>query len=347
MGRVRHPGSAGRMRLVNAGDGAGPLTLADYCRPFDGLHVAGGGNLTDAFPDELFQRSCLMAAFADQGKPVVLTGQQIGPFRSPRPAAALAAVLDRTVFVGVRDPVDSLSFCRAALATPRHALMGDDALGGPGGAEAIDQSLLARLGIPRGPFLVANLRVGPYTDGGRRHVEAVAALLDEISRAAFLPVVFVPTALGASDSDIETGRAVAQATRIAAVTVLEPPGLTPAVVRAVIGAAHGAVAMSHHVCTFALAQGVPAVCLFDGPYYGQKARALAAFWQDDRFALPLAALDPAGAASLVVAVFRDADLRWRLAERGRDAVHQWEDVFDREVRRAFGSGRPLPVPGSA
>lgn len=51
----------------------GRITLGEYCKQFDALHLVGGGFLTDTFYEELFRKYLLILTFAQQNKPVIFT----------------------------------------------------------------------------------------------------------------------------------------------------------------------------------------------------------------------------------------------------------------------------------
>jgi hypothetical protein len=71
------------------------------------------------------------------------------------------------------------------------------------------------------------------------------------------------------------------------IKVMGTDELTPATARGMLGCAFGAIGVSHHFCTFALSEAVPAICIHEGAYYEQKGRGIAAFWGDERLSSPL------------------------------------------------------------
>jgi hypothetical protein len=105
--------------------------------------------------------------------------------------------------------------------------------------------------------------------------------------------------------------------------------------KGIMGKAAGAVCVSYHACTFALCQGVPAVCLYDGDYYRQKAMGLCAFWSDDRLALDLNECASVEAADRILHVLQDQRLKSALQFRSSTAIQRWETVFDRRIRQVF------------
>jgi polysaccharide pyruvyl transferase WcaK-like protein len=313
----------------------GSVKLGEFCEQFDALHIVGGANLTDTFYRELFRRCVIILAFAEQGKPIILTGQQLGPFNSRMLRQALTRTLHKADFVGLREPVDSLTFCQEAHIDPKRLeVMGDDSFGLSPADDSLILGLLAQYGLKPNEFLAFNVRIGYYAQEHAKHVQKIAAIVDKIARQFQMPVVIVPIALNPSDSDIRSGKELAKAVRSANVLVLEN-NLTPALVKGVLGKAFGAVGVSYHFCTFALSQGVPAVCIYVGDYYAQKARGLCGFWQDERLALSLKDINTDWAVDHIVQVFKDELLRKKLNLLGKTAIEFWQDTFDRQVKNIF------------
>lgn len=309
-------------------------TVGDVCEPFDALHICGGGNLTDTFYWELVRKSILMCTFLEQGKPVVLTGQQVGPFGSMAFRRALSRTLRRIRFVGLRER-GSWDFCeRAGLDRAHFELMGDDSFGLAPANDALVTSLLARLGLRPGEFLAFNLRLGFYSGGLDQSLDQISAMLEQVASRLRMPILVVPISLNRWDDDIRAGQAVAAKLSSSEVLILRE-ALTPALAKGVLGKAFGAVGVSYHFCTFALSQGVPAVCIFNGEYYAQKARGLADFWEDKRLALALEGSLATTAADSIARALSDRPLRERLSYRAGNAVGEWRSAFDRGSRAAL------------
>jgi polysaccharide pyruvyl transferase WcaK-like protein len=341
LARVGKQLTAGSVGLSQVGGvGNQPRTLGEFCQPFDALHVVGGGNLTETFFKQLFARCCLILTFSEQRKPVILTGQQIGPISSDLSKTGLARTLRKASFVGLREPTDSWEFCRDADLEPsRFEVMGDDSLGLPPADESAICGLLAQHGLHGTDFLAVNARVASYAAKHREYLQGIAAVIQRVACEFRMPVVVVPIALNPWDSDVAWGKELANAVHAADAIVLKDEGLTPGLVKRLLGKAFGAIGVSYHFCTFALSQGVPAVCLYAGGYYAQKGRGLCAFWQDDRLALPVGSVAPAAAAGHIGQVLRDTVLREKLRLRSVQAVNRWQEVFDREVNHFFRPAR--------
>lgn len=312
--------------------------LAQFCEQFDGLHIAGGGNLTDTFPRELFRKCCVIHAFAEQRKPIVLTGQQLGPFRSRLLRKALGRALRKANFVGVRDPGESLTFCsNAHLDQGSFAFMGDDSLGLPPADDSSIRELLEQHGLRANQFLALNLRFTWNALKDPSCFQTFGSLVDKLATLFGMPILIVPIQLVGSDSDVASGQKIVDAASSASVSLMRQHDLTAPLVKGVLGRAFGAIGVSHHFCTYALSQGVPAVCIYEGDYYRQKALALAASWGDNRLALPLRRLELATAARDIARVLKDETLRAKLFSLSKTATQRWRELFRQKVTAVYGA----------
>src|SRR3990167_6942879 len=150
-----------------------------------------------------------------------------------------------------------------------------------------------------------------------------------------MPIVIVPIALNPGDSDIVSGKELAKLVRSAQILVMENNNLTPGLVKGILGKAFGVVGVSYHFCTFALSQGVPAVCIHDGDYYLQKARGLCGFWKDGRLALPLNETSTNQAVNHIVQLFEDGVFREKLSLEAKKSKELWYNIFDKQVKSYF------------
>jgi len=326
------------MLLANRKTPLRRMKLTEFCEPFDALHICGGGFLTDTFRSLLLSKCSLILTFIAQGKPVVLTGQQLGPFTNPFHEKTLYRTLRHAAFVGVRESTDSFAICqKAGLETEHFEIMGDDSFGCPASEDLLVSALLDQYGLEPCKFIAFNFRTGFYVKETAKYLQQVAELMLGLANQLQLPILVVPIYIGSDpNNDIEYGKKLAELTQDADILVLDDKNLTPALVKGVMGQAFGAIGVSYHFCTFALGQGVPAICIYDGDYYSQKARGLCGFWKDNRLALSLQNMDPESAVTHTVQVFEDEILREHLKQRAEHAVKEWQRIFDQAVQSAFG-----------
>jgi polysaccharide pyruvyl transferase WcaK-like protein len=326
-------------------------TLGEWVSAYDMLHVVGGADLNDIFPQECWERCCLIQTFASQGKPVILTGQQIGPFYSSVTRHSLLRALRDVKFIGLRESGESVQICKQARIGPdRFAVMGDDSFGLPAaGGEEIN-SLLGQFGLSPGKFIAANLRIGSYIPGTMKYIQVVADCLSYISRRYGIPVVIIPISLDEGDSDVSSGYRLCEVVNEDWIHILDRGNLTAGVVKGIVGQAYAAVGVSYHLCTFALSQGVPAVALFEGDYYAQKARGLSMFWEEERIAMPLDRLNSREAIREVTDLIEDNAFRERLQIRAERAKRRWKEMFDlnvAEMLSRFSTSSPACLTSSS
>jgi polysaccharide pyruvyl transferase WcaK-like protein len=313
-------------------------TLHELCARFDALHMVGGGYLTDVFPDQVVRFVCLARAFVEQDKPIVLTGQQVGPFRSRVLQTLTGGLLRGARFVGLREPTRSVELCQQfGLSTNNFRVMGDDSFGLICSSEAEILSFLAAHRLEPGRFLAFNVRVGPYAAEHGEHLRFIARLAEELARSFRLPIVMVPIAFNSDDSDDRSGEELMNLIQRTEVRRIDSRYLTPGLVRGLLGNAFGAIGVSYHFCTFALSQGVPAVCIYEGEYYSQKALGICNFWQDDRLAISLHKAGVSSTVERLSALLNDSHGRARLSERARFAIEAWRKTFDEQVQKNFGT----------
>jgi polysaccharide pyruvyl transferase WcaK-like protein len=308
-----------------------PMTIRRFCKQFDALYIAGGGDLNDVFPEALWRCCALIAAFTAQGKPAYLSGQQIGPIHRRESDLMLQSALRSATYVGVREPTDSIGFCeRAGIVGARYAMTGDDSFGIAPASPAEVARLLTRHGVRAGEFIAVNVRIGGYVPVESAALRRIGELLCALQTATGMPLLAVPISIAESDSDIESARLLARHLDGSPLQVLEGEQFSAALLKGVLGAAYGAVGMSYHFGTFALSGGVPAIALYTGDYYAQKARGVSRFWGDDRLAVSIDSLGQQ-AATNILSLFADTDLRARLRKHADHAQQAWARAFDQNV----------------
>jgi polysaccharide pyruvyl transferase WcaK-like protein len=327
-------------RLLAKGRAAGALpvrttagwsTLGRWCGQYDALFISGGGDMNDCFPEALGQYCALIHAFANQGKPVILSGQQLGPVDCAASRELLFSALRRSSYVVVREPTESLRLCQeAGLREDQFAMSGDDSLGMPAAGDCAVHELMGSYQIASQRFIAVNLRIAPYNDISRVAIKSLVETLGKLSTMYGAELVLVPISIAEGDSDIDAGRELGSLLGEVPMKVIGGGGLSAPLIKGLLAHAIGAIGVSYHFNTFALSQGVPAVAIYSGAYYRQKANGLAAFWGDARLAMPIEHLG-AEAELGVRAVFDDLLLRKRLKLRAEQAAKDWEEHFSGNI----------------
>jgi polysaccharide pyruvyl transferase WcaK-like protein len=237
----------------------------------DALYISGAGTLNDRYATTVGALWCvLMRAASLLGKPVVLSGQQIGPLRN-RSARFLAAWgLRSAEFVGVREPASFDEARKLRIPENRLVLTGDDAWDLPSAPINKARRVLRSAGIPEA-FIAANIRFDAATGWSHGDVGRFAHVLDRLGDKYELPIVFVRLLYGNND-DYQSARLIQSQMREHSFLIDEEMG--GQLTKAVLSIARCAIGVSYHFCVFALSAGTPTVGIYRTEYMAHKFRGL-------------------------------------------------------------------------
>jgi polysaccharide pyruvyl transferase WcaK-like protein len=334
-----HPATTGgrlgqrerRARVLSAIDGgAGHLPQDDPAwqvieavREADGVLVAGGGNMASLWPMHVYERNALGLVARRFGKPLVVSGQTIGPVLEGEDRELVTELLDAAALVGLREgaslelvrslgvdaattvgTVDDASFLGFDAAPPAGGAAGAAGATGAAGAAA--------------PYLAVSLSAHVGDADRAAFATAVARLLDRVAGEAGLEVVFLAH-WASLDPTEERGDSLLHRAVLDQLTVparVEPTTDSPAAARFARGAALH-LTSRYHPAVFAVAGGVPTVGLAVDDYTTIKLTgALGNFGQTS----------VVSAAQLLAG---EADAVALAAWAGRDAVRSaWADRLD-------------------
>jgi polysaccharide pyruvyl transferase WcaK-like protein len=324
--------AAGETGLLQVDDAA--LTVIAAIHNCDAVAIAGGGNLASTWPTHIFERATIGALARLFGKPLVVSGQTIGPFLTDQDAAIVAELLGSAQLVGLReadsyafsqrlgvDPallnqtIDDASFLavdRVGAAEVAAAEVGDDEVAAAevgddevGAAEVVTNgdaasatSTTAGLpALPSAPYCVVTMAAHINGEDPDAFDQRMAELLDFISSTCDLDIVFFAH-FGSTRPDAAVGDTIVHNRIWARMTSTRvstfPTTDSPAAARLARGAALS-VSSRYHPAVFAVSAGVPAIGIAVDEYTTTKLTgALGNFGQDG--VLPLRALlDGSGA----------------------------------------------------
>ena len=170
---------AGRREALPAQDKL--FGIIDRIREVDALVIGGGGSLNSRFGWLLDERLATALVARHLGKPVVLSGQSLGPVLTNHDRETVAELLGLCELVGLRDR-DSVRIARQL--APEHPVIVqtlDDAVGLGSASTAPDPSLISvTLGADGDPL--------PRED----YIAVAAAVLDALAERTGAEVEFVP-----------------------------------------------------------------------------------------------------------------------------------------------------------
>ena len=288
--------------------------------------AAGGGYLTDAFPDKAWSALTLLRRAQRRGIPTALVSQGIGPLEEPGLRALAARVLAKAEWIALREGRSGPALlARLGVDPARVVVTGDD---------AVEAARVSRRAGESGGLGV-NLRSAAYAGLDGDASSRLGSVLRRLAGELPAPLVPIPIALDASAPDTAAIRAAVGDTGPAEAEPADPAGAIARTARCRV-----VVTASYHAAVFALAQGTPAVGISRTRYYDGKLEGLAELFGagarvvrvdapgwEERLASDVRALWAEGPA-----------LRAGLVAAASEQVRRQEQAYDR-VAALAGGGR--------
>jgi colanic acid/amylovoran biosynthesis protein len=245
------------------------VALREAVKRADLVLFSGAGGWTDMFP---FYTTVMLDALEvalTAKRPIVMLSQGMGPVERPELRARMQRDLRRVKLIAVRDPGATVALLKEmGIANERIVLGADDAVAlvFPNYAEGSRSSI----GF--------NIRVGTYAGVERCLIPAIGKVLRNLAAKHGATLLPIPIAYGGAIPDGQACEEVLQARKGDRVV----PESAPAPVEVIrqVGACRVVVTGAYHAAVFALAQGIPAVCVVGSPYFANKFGGLAVLFGD-------------------------------------------------------------------
>jgi len=221
--------------------------------------VCGSGGFADSCRQWNLYILGAMTAALRRGKAVAMFGQGIGPLGDPLVLSWAKHVLPRVTLIGLRgtrggkDLLEQLGVSPSAIVTT--------------GDEAIEPANASQSTEP-GTAIGVNLRVASYSGVEESTTKVVGSVLREFARQHHVGLLPIPIATHDYADDRKTIRQL-----LAGFENESDGGSTLDTPQKLIGQTAGCrivVTGAYHAAIFALAQGIPTVCLSNSPYYLAK-----------------------------------------------------------------------------
>jgi len=267
----------------------------------DVVVVSGGGDLNDAFASFALTLLGVLKTANHAGKTTAMFGQGLGPINNP--ASRLPNLCRRTLtaldVIGIRERRVGPAMLKAfGVEASRVMVTGDDAI------ELAYEQRVTALGTAIG----INLRISEYAGVTRALATDIRQVLHSVAVRQGADIIPVPISLIEVESDLESVRELLTGSGRADINGADLT--TPTKVIAQVGRCRLVVAGSYHAAVFALAQGIPAVCLAKSEYYKDKFLGLAEQFGD----------------GCEVILLNDADFRNKMAQAIENAWSSAERV---------------------
>jgi polysaccharide pyruvyl transferase WcaK-like protein len=229
----------------------------------DLLVISGSGGFADSCREWNLSTLGTIQAALEHGIPVAMFGQGIGPLSDPLVLSLAKRILPKVSLIALRGTTDALPLLESLGVSPAQVLTTGD--------EAVELAYDARMNEP-GDAIGINLRVATYSDVETDVVEAIGAVLQAFARQHGAPLLPIPIAFHEWAHDHKTIQRL-----VAGFDDETDGGLhldTPQKLIEQTGRCRIVVTGAYHAAVFALAQGIPVVCLSNSSYYLAKFQGL-------------------------------------------------------------------------
>ena len=306
----------------------------------------GGGYLNSLWwAQELWPKCACYAAGTAMGKPVVLSGQGIGPITSRADRIMLKWGLRGATWISLREKGEGEGYIKSLGVSPNIlGVAGDDAVDLPVCTRERINEILLHEGIDRNrETVMMNARLAGYSqtccDG---HTVLLASLADRLIEQNGWQVVFIALSfedLGGAD-DRAAASAVSTCMRNRDDVRIVMGKYSPSEIKGIMGLCTVAFGMSYHFAVFALTQGIPCFTLYDTEYYRLKCSGLYSQIGRDEWFQPLNEQGVSTVLALAELEKDDAgDTREHLRNRTGEMIGRVDSVYDR-IESLLQSGAP-------
>jgi colanic acid/amylovoran biosynthesis protein len=229
----------------------------------DLLVVCGAGGFADSCREWNLSVLGTMDAAIQRGIPVAMFGQGMGPLNDPDVRSRAADVLPKVNLITLRGSRGGRELLEALGVAPACVLTTGD--------EAIELAYAACVREP-GSAVGINLRVATYAGVETKAIEIVRPVLQKFARLHNVALLPIPIAFHEYARDHDAIRRL-----LAGYDDESDGGLTldsPQMLIEQTARCRIVVTGAYHAAVFALAQGIPVVCLSDSLYYQSKFQGL-------------------------------------------------------------------------
>jgi polysaccharide pyruvyl transferase WcaK-like protein len=254
------------------------------------LFNVGGGNLTSVWPGTFYRKCMLYILCRILGKPVILSGQTIGPFYGWFDKRLANFALNRVNVITLRERFSKDVLQKVGVTKPLIRVTADDSILLPPAPKKKVEEVYSKEKIPRDHPLIAvnmiRLSILPPSKL-KKGKKILAQIADHLISKYDTRIVFVPMQYAPNADD-----------RIAAFEVLKlmkhkneasilMHEYDDRTLKAVIGHTDLAIGFRYHFTVFAVNMGVPAIGIYSGDYYSVKIKGILELMGQRRYACDL------------------------------------------------------------
>lgn len=261
--------------------------VIDTISEVDAVNFSGGGNMNDTwFRTELLPRAVTCRVAYNLGKPVIFSGQGVGPLKSRLGRAILAWGVRHVDLFACRDRSKSEdTLLELGLKSEQVESLGDDATDLEPASPDRARTILAAEGVPvsETPIIAVHVRFTNYTSDFRKSgIPFVSELCDRLIEETGCRILFIPISYAKDRSyDRDIGDAFEVYSHMKSrqsVSFLCRERYLPPEIKAVISEATALIGFSYHSWIFSLTSGNPTFGLYNGDYFRMKSGGLFAWY---------------------------------------------------------------------
>jgi len=316
--------------------------LIDQIHQVDLCYMAGAANINDwAARACALPKVMLAKLFHEQGKPVVVAGQTLGPIKQRRLQYALKQLVDHASLISVRDPkVSQRVAVEVGVDCESILITGDEAFELRPTDSSVTLDYLGQHGLkPSDQFTLLHLRRTNYVGELGVDHEGLHELIEQLRKRG--PVLLCPMSYW-DHSGLDESFAHELAQRYGNDLRVGQTIRDVRLARGLVDYAQQVWAVSYHLQVFAMAAGKPFGCLVSGDYYRHKAEAVLG-WVDRKYRFTIDFDQSQDIGQQVESLYQSHDaMNAYLRKVSSDIVSRQRD-FESMILGAMSGRVPLPI----
>jgi len=250
--------------------------IIELLKSSDFIYLGGGGYLNDLWPHMLYQVVTLSYFGRLFRKPIIMSGQGIGPVRNKWHRWLIRKALNKVHILTFREENSQKYALSLGIEKPLMETVGDDALTLPSEPNEKIKYLIEKTSRP---ILGVQFRNSNYIRRlENEKFKNLASLLDSLIRDFDLQVLFIPMSYSKNADDANSALKIHSYMINKDRSTLLSDNSGPMEIKYAISRVDYFLGTSYHALLFALSQGVPALGLYSGEYYSLKIKGLFDFF---------------------------------------------------------------------
>jgi colanic acid/amylovoran biosynthesis protein len=260
--------------------------------------ASGGGYITDDFKWHIDKLLNTLETAAHLGIPTAMFGQGLGPINDSELLSRVKAVLPLVDLIAIRETRSSKPLLDSLGVNPENIIVtGDDAI----------ETAYSKHSVKIATGIGVNMRAASYSKVNVSLLEIVGKTLHEAGKKYAAPLIPLPISMDPVESDVALIRKLLSLNGDFPVGIRNPDEVVAVIEQ--VKRCRIVISGSYHSAVFALALGIPAICIANSQYYMNKFAGLA-----DQFGVGCDVIS-ADQPSLSEAIRDSIDKAWKSAKK--------------------------------